>query len=293
MGSRYGGLKQIDPVGPDNSIIIDYSIYDALRAGFNKVIFIIKKENEELFKEVVGRKVSKFIKVDYVFQDIDFLPKGFCVPVGREKPWGTAHAIYSCKGVVKESFMVINADDFYGDGCFKSLSAWIDRTDFNGKPYKFAMAGFCLKNTLTENGTVSRGVCDVSEDGMLNDVVERTKIMRRNGEIAYTEDGENWVTIPKDSYASMNCWCFQPEFIDEIEQYFIEFLKNDVKNNPLKSEFYLPFVVKDMLFEKKCSVEVLQTADKWFGVTYKEDKPGVVSAIRALIDSGIYPEKLW
>ncbi len=293
MGSRYGGLKQIDPVGPDNSIIIDYSIYDAVKSGFNKVVFIIKEENLQLFKEVVGDKVSEYVKVEYVFQSTDKLPEGFSVPEERVKPWGTAHAVYCCKGIVNEPFMVINSDDFYGRGAFENIGNWIDGTDFSGDNYKFAMSAYFLKNTLTENGTVSRGVCDVNGNGQLNDVVERTKIKRVNGVISYTEDEENWNALPEDAVCSMNCWGFPANFIDEIEKYFINFLKNEVPENPLKSEFYLPFLVRDLLMENKCSVDVLETKDKWFGVTYKEDKPEVVASVKALVDAGQYPKELW
>lgn len=293
MGSRYGGLKQIDPVGPNNSIIIDYSVYDAVKAGFNKIVFIIKKENLEIFKEVIGDKVAKHVKVEYVFQSTDVLPEGFTAPEGRIKPWGTAHALYCCKGVVNETFVVINSDDFYGSGAFSRLSKWIDETEFTTAPYKFAMAGYYLKNTLTDNGTVSRGVCEVNENGQLVDVVERTKIQRVNGVVSYTEDGEEWFELPEEAFASMNCWCFMPELIDEIEKYFIEFLSTEVKENPLKSEFYIPLLVRDMLAAKKCTVDVIETDDKWFGVTYKEDKPDVVKSITALVNEGKYPEKLW
>ncbi len=293
MGSRYGGLKQIDPVGPNNSIIIDYSVYDAVKAGFNKIVFIIKKENLELFKEVIGDKVAKHVKVEYVFQSTDVLPEGFTAPEDRVKPWGTAHALYCCKGVVNEPFVVINSDDFYGSGAFSRLSKWIDETEFTTAPYKFAMAGYYLKNTLTDNGTVSRGVCEVNENGQLVDVVERTKIQRVNGVVSYTEDGEEWFELPEEAFASMNCWCFMPELIDEIEKYFIEFLSTEVKENPLKSEFYIPLLVRDMLAAKKCTVDVIETDEKWFGVTYKEDKPDVVKSITALVNEGKYPEKLW
>ena len=293
MGSRYGGLKQIDPVGPNNSIIIDYSVYDAVKAGFNKIVFIIKKENLELFKEVIGDNVAKHVKVEYVFQSTDVLPEGFTAPEDRVKPWGTAHALYCCKGVVNEPFVVINSDDFYGSGAFSRLSKWIDETEFTTAHYKFAMAGYYLKNTLTDNGTVSRGVCEVNENGKLVDVVERTKIQRVNGVVSYTEDGEEWFELPEEAFASMNCWCFMPELIDEIEKYFIEFLSTEVKENPLKSEFYIPLLVRDMLAAKKCTVDVIETDDKWFGVTYKEDKPDVVKSITALVNEGKYPEKLW
>lgn len=293
MGSRYGGLKQIDPVGPDNSIIIDYSIFDALKNGFNKVVFIIKKENEQLFREVIGDKVSRHIKVEYVFQSTDKLPEGFTCPEERVKPWGTAHAVYCCKGVVNEPFMVINSDDFYGRGAFETIADWINKTDFSGDTYKFAMAGYYLRNTLTDNGTVSRGVCEVDSNGQLVDVVERTKIKRVDGKISYTEDEENWTVLSEDALCSMNCWCFPASVIDEIEAYLIDFLKNEVPNNPLKSEFFLPFLVRDLLKEGKCTVDVLETKDKWFGVTYKEDKPDVVKSVQALVDDGVYPEKLW
>lgn len=293
MGSRYGGLKQIDPVGPNNSIIIDYSVYDAIKCGFNKVVFIIKKENEQLFREVIGDKVAKFVKVEYVYQSTDMLPSGFSVPEDRVKPWGTAHAIYCCKGKVNEPFMVINSDDFYGRGAFENISNWIENTDFSGEKKKFAMSAYFLKNTLTENGTVSRGVCDVNENGQLNDVIERTKIMRVNGKISFTEDEETWTELPENCVCSMNCWGFPAEVIDEIENYFVDFLKNEVPENPLKSEFYLPFLVRDMLSENKCTVDVLETKDRWFGVTYKEDKPDVVKSVQALVDSGAYPAELW
>ncbi len=293
MGSRYGGLKQIDPVGPNNSIIIDYSVYDAIKCGFNKIVFIIKKENEQLFREVIGDKVSKHVKVEYVYQSTDMLPVGFEVPADRVKPWGTAHAIYCCKGAVNEPFMVINSDDFYGRGAFENISGWMDKADFNSNKYSFAMSAYFLKNTLTDNGTVSRGVCDVNEKGQLIDVVERTKIKRINGKISYTEDEENWMELPENSVCSMNCWGFPAEIIDEIEKYFIEFLKIEVPENPLKSEFFLPFLVRDMLSEGKCTVDVLETKDKWFGVTYKEDKPDVIKSVQALVDGGAYPENLW
>lgn len=294
LGSRYGGLKQVEPVGPDGSIIIDYSIYDAVKAGFNKVVFIIKEENEQIFRDVVGDKVSKYVNVEYVFQKTDDLPEGYACPEGRIKPWGTGHAIYSCRGVVNEPFMVINADDFYGRGCFNTIAEWLEKTDNNGDVPKFAMAGFLLKNTLTENGTVSRGVCEISEDSKLIDVVERTRIIRRDGVICYTEDkGETWHELPEESYASMNCWCFPASFIDCLGEYFEKFLKNEAPLNPMKSEFYLPFVVREMLKTGKCTVDVLKTDEKWFGVTYADDKPLVVKSVNEYVEAGIYPEKLW
>lgn len=294
MGSRFGGLKQMEPVGPNNSIIIDYSIYDAIKSGFNKVVFIIKKENEQIFKEVVGDKISKLVKVEYVFQDVNNLPEGYKTPEDRVKPWGTGHAIYSCKGTVNEPFMVINADDFYGRDAFNVISNWIDSADFNAIPVNYAMAAYKLNKTLTENGTVSRGICSVDEENFLTDVIERTKIIRKeDGKIYYTEDEENWVELPEEVNVSMNCWCFPASFIDEIEEHFKKFLDDALVNNPLKGEFYLPFIVKDMLAENKCTVKVLETTAKWFGVTYKEDKPGVVASVNELIKNGVYPEMLW
>ncbi len=293
MGSRYGGMKQIDPVGPDNSIIIEYSIYDAVvKAGFNKVVFIIKEENLEIFKEVVGDKISKFVKVEYVFQSLDNIPEGFTVPEGRIKPWGTAHAILCCKGTVKEPFIVINADDFYGRSAFTSVSEWIETKDFSERPYSCCMAGYYLKNTLTENGSVSRGICEIV-DGKLVDIIERTDIKRIDGDMCYGDGDNNWVKVGEDTVCSMNCWCFPAEFIDELYDFFVEFLKNEVPLNPLKSECYLPFAVRKMLETKKCTVDVLKTTDKWVGVTYAEDKPGVVKAIAELVNNGIYPENLW
>ena len=294
MGSRFGGLKQMEPVGPNNSIIIDYSIYDAVKAGFNKVVFIIKKENEQIFREVVGDKVAKLVKVEYVFQDVNNLPDGYKVPEERVKPWGTGHAIYSCKGVVNEPFMVINADDFYGRDAFSVISKWIDTADFNSTPVNYAMAAYQLSNTLTENGTVSRGVCSIDDNDNLTDVVERTKILRKDdGKIYFTEDEENWEELAEKTKVSMNCWCFPSSFIDEIEKYFKKFLDDALVNNPLKGEFYLPFIVKDMLVENKCKVKVLKTDAKWFGVTYKEDKPNVVASVNELVSNGVYPERLW
>lgn len=290
MGSRYGSLKQIDPIGNEGSLIIDYSIYDAVKAGFNKVVFIIKKQDEEAFGNAIGNRIEDKVKTEYVFQDLNNIPEGYSVPEGRVKPWGTGHAILSCLGTVKEPFAVINSDDYYGPQAFKEAAEWIERTDFEKEILPFCMVGFKLKNTLTENGHVSRGVCVVDESGKLAEVTERTKIIRR-GEKVYYEDFEEPVELDEDAIVSMNCWCFAPQFLDRLEGRFNEFFKT-VENNPLKAEFFLPFVVSDMLEDGECTVDVLTTSDKWFGVTYKEDRPLVVNAIQAMKDNGLYPQNM-
>lgn len=290
MGSRYGSLKQIDPVGDDGSLIIDYSIHDAVKAGFNKIVFIIKEQDEEAFRDAIGNRIEKKIKTEYVYQDINNIPDGYSVPEGRIKPWGTGHAILSCLGTVKEPFAVINSDDFYGPQTFTEASEWIEKTDFNKEIMPVSMVGFRLKNTLTENGHVSRGVCVVNENNQLDQITERTKIIRRDGKVYY-EDDDTPVELDENSIVSMNCWCFPPQFIDTLQIRFNEFFKT-VESNPLKSEFFLPFVVSDMLEEKVCTVDVLETNDKWFGVTYKEDRPLVVKSIQEMKDAGIYPQNM-
>lgn len=292
MGSRYGGLKQVDKVGPSGELIIDYSIYDAYRAGFSKVVFIIKEENDALFREVIGDRISRFMEVAYVHQCLDNLPEGFSVPEGRMKPWGTAHAVMSCIGTVNEPFAVINADDFYGREAFQMLSKWLDTADFSKKPVEYCMAGYILKNTLTENGHVARGVCRVDQNGMLIDVTERTKIMRRGGKVEFTEDEVHWKELDENSIVSMNCWCFPSSFLQEIAARFADFLKEQ-KANILKAEFFLPFVVQDMVHQEQCKVRVLPTHDQWFGVTYHDDKETVVKAIAQKVERGEYPSALW
>lgn len=293
MGSRYGGLKQIDPVGPDNTLIIDFSIFDAMRAGFNKVAFIIKKQDEEAFREAIGNRIEKFVDVQYIFQSLDHIPAGFTVPEGRTKPWGTGHAILSCEGKIDTPFAVINSDDYYGAEAFRKMADWIESDEAQASPYHYCMTGYVLKNTLTENGHVARGICEVDGDGMLTRVVERTKIMRRDGRVQFTEDEETWQDLDENSTVSMNCWCFQPSFLTSLKDRFEAFLKESLPVNPLKCEFFLPFVVQEMIDEKKCSVKVLHTNDRWFGVTYREDKEAVVAAIAQKIADGQYPEHLW
>ncbi|MFY9592703.1 MAG: sugar phosphate nucleotidyltransferase [Caldicoprobacterales bacterium] len=289
MGSRYGGLKQIDPVGPNGEIIIDYSIYDALKAGFDKVVFIIKEEIEEAFREVIGSRIEKKVETAYVFQDIDDLPEGFTRPAEREKPWGTGHAVLSCRGKIDRPFSVINADDFYGRDSFQVLYDYLKDID-DVKSYNYAMVGFILKNTLTEHGYVSRGICQVNSQGYLEDIKERTKIQRFSDGVKYQEDGE-WITIPENSIVSMNMWGFTPSIFDELETGFSNFLEKN-KDNIEKAEFFLPNLVGDLVTDDKAKVKVLTSNERWYGVTYKEDKPIVKKAIGELIKQGIYPDKL-
>ena len=292
MGSRYGGLKQIDPVGKNGEIIMDFSIYDAMRAGFSKVIFIIKEERLQDFKEVVGDRVSRYIPVEYAFQKLDDLPEGFSVPEGREKPWGTGHAVLAARDLIDAPFAVINADDFYGGEAFREIGAFLETAEDGGKAH-WAMVGYQLQNTLTENGHVARGVC-VEKDGILETVVERTRIEKRADGPAYTEDGgETWHSLPADATVSMNLWGFTPGFVEDLKCDFRAFLENDVPKNPMKAEYFLPFVVNDQIRAGKADVRVLKSADKWYGVTYKEDKPVVMRALADMMASGVYPDPLW
>jgi len=292
MGSRYGGLKQIDPVDDQGNKIIDFSIYDAMRAGFKKVVFIIKRENEQDFRTLIGDAVSKYMEVAYVFQDLQKVPEGFQIPEGRVKPWGTAHAILCCKDVVKEPFAVINSDDYYGQSAFKTLYDYLT-THQDDEKYRYAMVGYELGNTLTENGYVSRGCCVTDKDGYLETIAERTHIEKRGDGAAYTEDGENYTDLPIDMLVSMNMWGFTPSILKELEQAVNNFFETEVEKNPLKSECFLPIEVDKLLKQDKATVEVLSSKDKWFGVTYKEDKPFVVESIKNLKKQGVYPKKLW
>lgn len=292
MGSRYGGLKQIDPVGPNGEIILDYSVYDAAQAGFDKVIFVIKHEIEEDFKKIMDGKYDGIIETEYAYQDINNLPEGFSVPEGRVKPWGTGHAVLSCKGMIDGPFAVINSDDYYGRETFKLIYDELTKQKKDSDKYQFCMVGFKIKNTITENGHVSRGVCQVGEDGYLQDIVERTKIQKRDGAIMFTEDDENWTELPEDNIVSMNCWGFSPEMMTELDTRFVSFLKNS-EGNMMKCEYLLPFVVDDILKEGKAQVKVLSTSEKWYGVTYKEDKESVMKALKDMTDKGIYPDCLW
>ncbi len=293
MGSRYGGLKQIDPVDEQGHIIMDFSIFDAKRAGFEKVVFIIKKENEADFKEAIGKRVEKVMDVEYVFQDIHNIPEGYEVPEGRVKPWGTAHAVLSAIDVIDGPFAVINADDYYGKDAFQKIYDYLS-THEDDEKYRYTMVGYRLGNTLTENGYVSRGVCCINEDGELVSVTERTHIEKTETGAAFTEDdGETWTDISPDSLVSMNMWGFSASFLQEIKSGFAAFLEEGLKTNPMKCEYYLPTVVTNLLVAEKATVTVLASQDKWYGITYKEDKPQVVAAIKGLKDSGLYPQHLW
>lgn len=293
MGSRYGGLKQMDPVDDNGHIIMDFSIYDAVRAGFEKVVFIIKKENEALFKECVGDRVAQSMQVEYVFQDIHNLPEGYSVPEGREKPWGTGHAVLSCLSAVDGPFAVINADDYYGKEAFQIIYDFLTSHQDNEK-YQYTMVGYYLKNTLTENGHVARGVCTANAEGKLTGITERTRIEKHADGPAYTEDdGKTWTKLPEDTIVSMNMWGFTSGILQELNDRFACFLEKNLPKNPLKCEYFLPFVVDELLKENKAEVTVLKSPDRWYGVTYKEDKPVVVEAINAMKAAGLYPEGDW
>lgn len=293
MGSRYGGLKQIDSVDEQGHIIIDFSIFDAIKAGFRKVIFIIKKEMEEEFKEVIGNRIEKIVDVDYVFQEVTKVPENFIIPEGRMKPWGTGHAILCCKDKVKGPFAVINADDFYGREAFTKIYDFLNSINENQNNL-YTMVGYQLKNTLTENGSVARGVCDVNEEGFLTEITERTKIEKfEDGVKFYDSDQDIWQDISIDSTVSMNLWGFKENIMNELEKEFAIFLDNEVSNNPLKSEFFLPTVVQHMIEKQKVQVKVLHSDDKWFGVTYREDKEIVLKEIAKLKEQGVYPTNLW
>lgn len=293
MGSRYGGLKQIEPVGPNGEIIMDYSIYDALKANFGKVVFIIKKEIEEAFKQTIGDRISSIIDTAYVYQEVAaYIPSNYSIPEGRVKPWGTAHAVLCCKDVVDTPFAVINADDFYGSTSFEEIGKYLSGVKDNGDIYNYAMIGFQLENTLTEHGTVARGVCNVDSKNYLVDITERTKIKKFGNEAKYTEDGENWISILKESTVSMNTWGFTPSIFKELEAGFTKFLEEN-EANILKAEYFIPSVVDSLIKGEKAKVKVLKSKEQWYGVTYKEDKPMVHEAINKLIKFGIYPEKLW
>lgn len=293
MGSRYGGLKQIDPIDRQGHIIMDFSIYDAIRAGFKKVIFIIKKENEADFKASIGDRMEKQIEVEYVFQDLHNLPQGYEVPEGRVKPFGTGHAILSCIDCLDGPFAVINADDYYGREAYQMIYDYLSSHEDDDK-YRYAMVGYVVENTLTENGHVARGVCVMDENHHLVEIHERTHIAKHEGKTQYTEDeGETWHVIPQGSTVSMNFWGFTESMLGELKERFPKFLEENLPKNPLKCEYFLPSVVDELISEGKASVEVLKSNDKWYGVTYKEDKPSVVKAIQGLKDRGLYPENLW
>lgn len=289
MGSRYGGIKQLEPVGPSGEIIMDYSIYDAMKAGFNKVVFIIRKDLEKDFKEIIGNRIEKLIKVEYVFQELDNIPKGFSKPEERTKPWGTGQAVLCCKDVVTEPFAVINADDYYGKEAFKIVYDFLNDNSYKGNQY--CMAGFILGNTLSENGAVTRGVCK-AVDGKLTGIVETAGIVPEGDHAAAKNSAGEEISIDLQSVVSMNMWGFKPSLFDYLDKGFVTFLSG-LGAGEVKKEYLLPTVVGDLVTADEVEVTVLKTADRWFGVTYKEDKEFVVSSIRALIDKGDYPVKLF
>ncbi len=289
MGSRFGGLKQITPVDPFGHAIIDFSLFDAYRAGFRKVAFIIKHEIEADFKAAVGKRMEKYFDVSYVFQQLDRLPAGYTVPEGRVKPWGTGHAVLCAKDAVRGPFAVINADDFYGPSAYKAL---YDFLAAEGPENEHAMVGYLLRNTVTEHGTVARGVCTV-EDGLLTGVVERTKIKKDGGDAAFTEDdGASWTPLAGESVVSMNFWGFRPSMMEELEKRFPAWLDENLPKNPLKCEYFLPLVANALIQEGEGAVRVLNCHETWHGITYREDMDSVVSYIAALREQGVYPEKL-
>jgi len=290
MGSRFGGIKQLEPVGPSGEIIMDYSIYDAIEAGFNKVVFIIRKDLEKDFKEIIGDRIEKLVKVAYVFQELEEMPEGFTKPEGRTKPWGTGQAVLCCKDAVHEPFAVINADDYYGKEAFKIVYQFLNKKD--NKDNDYCMAGFILGNTLSENGAVTRGVCTVNNEGVLVDIDETSGIVPEGDHAVAKNNAGQDISIDLNGVVSMNMWGFQPELFKSLENGFVTFLSN-VTDNELKKEYLLPTVVGDLIKDHTVEVSVLKTSDRWFGVTYKEDKEVVVKSIQALIDKGDYPAKLF
>ena len=294
MGSRYGGLKQMDSVAGHGQSIIDYSIYDARRAGFEKVIFVIKRELEQDFRRLVGDRIARGIQVAYAFQELDDLPAGYAVPAVRRKPWGTTHAVLAARDLIRGPFAVINSDDYYGPEAFRLIYGFLSTQDEDAVPQRYAMVSYLLGNTVTDNGSVARGVCRVGEDGLLREVVEHTRIEKDGcGARSTLDGGETWVHLPGSTPVSMNFWGFQRSFVDEGEARFPEFLDRILAENPEKGEFYLPLLVSRLIGEGRAQVQVLPSGDKWYGVTYREDKPGVVAALADMTARGLYPENLW
>ena len=287
MGSRFGGLKQIEPLGPNGEIILDFSIHDAVKAGFDKTVFIIKKQIEADFREAIGKRIEKMTDVEYAFQDVDHLPEG------RTKPWGTGNAVLSARDKVDTPFAVINADDYYGPKAFQMLYDYLT-THEDDDLYRYVMIAFHIEKTITENGHVSRGVCQVDKNHYLKEITERTRIEKRGAEAAFTlDDGATWTPVPDKTPVSMNCWGFTPGFLKVLEDKFPAFLDKGLKENPMKCEYFLPSVVEELLKEKRATVEVMESAEKWYGVTYKEDKKSVMDAISEMKQQGVYPEDLW
>ena len=289
MGSRYGGLKQLDALGPSGETIMDYSVFDAIRAGFSKVVFIIRKDFEDDFRRLVLKKYEGHVQTEVVFQSINDLPEGFSCPEDRTKPWGTNHAVLMAKDVINEPFCVINADDFYGRDCFAVMGKFLSSLP-EGSKNAYSMVGFRVANTLSENGKVSRGVCEVNEQRHLTTVVERTEIIRRENGVCY-KDGDDWVRIDDNTPVSMNVWGFTPDYMKYSEDFFKGWLKANI--NVPKSEYFIPIMVNELINNGTATVEVLDTTAKWFGVTYAEDRQGVVDKISELVKEGVYPAKLF
>ncbi len=294
MGSRYGGLKQIDPVGSCGEAILDYSVYDAHEAGFETVVIIIKEAIKNDFMETVGARLAQApVEIRYAYQELDALPEGYSVPEGRTKPWGTSHAVLCAKEAVDGApFAVINADDYYGKDAFKTIYDQLSKAEDDDK-YNYCMVGYEVGKTVTEHGSVARGVCSTDENGYLVEVVERTRIEKYEGGIHFTVDGENWVELPEDTIVSMNMWGFTASFLEEIDKGFAAFLDNALANNPLKGEYFLPTVVQNLLSNDQARVKVMTSPDKWYGVTYAADKPVVMAALKEMTAEGKYPDGLW
>ena len=293
MGSRYGGLKQIDPVGSHGEAILDYSIYDAYEAGFRTAVIIIKEAIKKDFMDTVGARLANSpMEIRYAYQELTCIPEGFTVPEGRTKPWGTCHAVYCAKEAIDGApFAVINADDYYGKSAFRTVYERLSKAA-DGEKYDFCMVGYHLGNTVTDHGSVARGICETDKDSYLTAVVERTRIEKYEGGIRYL-DGETWVDVAPETLVSMNMWGFTPAFLEEIGKRFPAFLTVDVPKNPQKAEFFLPFLVSSLLEAGKATVQVLSSEDRWYGVTYAADKPMVVAALKAMADAGLYPDGLW
>lgn len=292
MGSRYGGLKQVEPVGPYGEMIIHYSVYDALRAGFEQVVFVIREEIAETFRERVGRVIEPHADVRYVYQELDQVPAGVVVPPGRKKPWGTAHAVLCARAAVHGPFAVINADDFYGATAYTSMAGHLRQAADRNSQYDLAMIGYPLRNTLSEHGHVARGVCNLTPDGYLVSIQERTRIQAFEDGIKYWDEADGWVALAPDTVVSMNVWGFTPHIFDELAQRFAAFVQTR-HDQLLSAEFYLPSFVGQLIDEGKAHVRVLPTTESWFGVTYQEDRPRVQAAVRELVRQGRYPERLW
>ena len=293
MGSRYGGLKQVDTITDTDEIIVDFSLYDAMLAGFDRAIFIIREEHRDLFREVIDERAGRFMKIEYAYQKIDDIPQGVAVPEDRKKPWGTAHAVLSCRDMIDGPFAVINADDYYGPDGFAAIYEYLT-THEDGEKQEYCMVGYKLENTVTENGTVSRGVCTIDENGNLADVTERTKIKEVDGRISYTEDeGETWIPLHDGTIVSMNFWGFTAGMMNELKDGMDEFFETKFISDPVKSECYLPAVADNLIKTGKANVKVLNSSDAWYGITYPEDKEDVKNALESMKDKGLYPPKLW